>query len=46
MKSEVPVACYLSGGIDSNSILGLMSRRAPDQITAFCISFESPQYDE
>jgi asparagine synthase (glutamine-hydrolysing) len=46
MESDVPVACYLSGGIDSNSILGLMARRAPNSITAFCASFDSPQYDE
>jgi asparagine synthase (glutamine-hydrolysing) len=46
MQADVPVACYLSGGIDSNSILGLMSRQAERAIPAFCITFDNPNFDE
>jgi asparagine synthase (glutamine-hydrolysing) len=47
LQADVPVACYLSGGIDSSSILGLMSRHvAANELTAFCVSFDSPELDE
>jgi asparagine synthase (glutamine-hydrolysing) len=47
MQADVPVACYLSGGIDSNSILGLMSRHSSGSlIAAFCASFDVPDLDE
>jgi len=45
MQADVPVACYLSGGIDSNSILALMSRHTPG-LTAFCASFDTAALDE
>jgi asparagine synthase (glutamine-hydrolysing) len=45
--ADVPVACYLSGGIDSNSILGLMSRHSAGRpVAAFCASFDTPELDE
>ena len=47
LHADVPVACYLSGGIDSNSILSLMSRHvAVGELTAFCVSFDTPELDE
>jgi asparagine synthase (glutamine-hydrolysing) len=46
MQADVPVACYLSGGIDSNSILGLMSRHSNPGIAAFCAAFEASTLDE
>jgi asparagine synthase (glutamine-hydrolysing) len=46
MKSDVPVGCYLSGGIDSNSVLGLMNRHATQPVPAFCLSFDDPSLDE
>jgi asparagine synthase (glutamine-hydrolysing) len=46
MQADVPAACYLSGGIDSSGILGLMSRHAVTPISAFCISFDNPEFDE
>jgi asparagine synthase (glutamine-hydrolysing) len=46
MRSDVPVACYLSGGIDSGSVLGLMSRHTSTPVNAFCLSFSDPAYDE
>jgi asparagine synthase (glutamine-hydrolysing) len=46
MRADVPVACFLSGGIDSNGILGLMTRHAASSLQAFCLSFDDPAFDE
>ena len=46
MHADVPVGCYLSGGIDSSAVLGLMSRHASKPVPAFTITFPDPQYDE
>jgi asparagine synthase (glutamine-hydrolysing) len=46
LKADVPVACYLSGGIDSTSILGLMSRQNGPGVAAFCASFDGCEWDE
>ena len=46
LRADVPVACYLSGGIDSCAILGLAARHHPEPIRAFTLSFDRPEYDE
>ncbi|GGW88611.1 asparagine synthase (glutamine-hydrolyzing) [Alteromonas halophila] len=46
LNADVPVGCYLSGGIDSCSILGLASGYAQEPLKAFTISFDSADYDE
>jgi asparagine synthase (glutamine-hydrolysing) len=46
LRADVPVACYLSGGIDSCAVLGLAARHQPRPIRAFNISFDSPRFDE
>ena len=46
MRSDVPIACYLSGGIDSGSVLGLMSRHSARPVDAFSLSFSDAAYDE
>ena len=46
LRADVPLACYLSGGIDSNSVLGLMARHTTQAIQAFCLSFDDPAFDE
>jgi asparagine synthase (glutamine-hydrolysing) len=46
LRADVPIACYLSGGIDSSSILGLMNRHSGSPIAAFCLAFEDAAYDE
>ena len=46
LRADVPVACYLSGGIDSCAVLGLAARHSPRPICAFNISFDDPRFDE
>lgn len=46
MVADVPVGCYLSGGIDSCSILGLAAAVSQNPVKAFTISFDDDVYDE
>jgi asparagine synthase (glutamine-hydrolysing) len=46
MRADVPIACYLSGGIDSSGVLGIANLRLGHRIGAFTISFEHPDFDE
>jgi asparagine synthase (glutamine-hydrolysing) len=42
----VPMACYLSGGLDSCAVLGLAARHRRDPIRAFTLTFDLGEYDE
>lgn len=46
MVADVPVGCYLSGGIDSCSILGLAAAVSQQPVKAFTIGFDDERYDE
>lgn len=46
LEADVPVGCYLSGGIDSCSIIGLAAAARQDPIKAFTIGFDDKKYDE
>lgn len=46
LEADVPVGCYLSGGIDSCSMLGLASSLQQSSVKAFTISFDHAAYDE
>ncbi|QEY31894.1 asparagine synthase (glutamine-hydrolyzing) [Synechococcus sp. RSCCF101] len=46
MVADVPVGCYLSGGIDSCSILGLAGAISQSPVKAFTIGFDDARYDE
>lgn len=46
LVADVPVAVYLSGGLDSASVLGVASRLAQRELTAFTIGFADAAYDE
>lgn len=46
MRADVPVGCYLSGGLDSCAVLGLASRHAREPIHAFTLTFDQAAYDE
>lgn len=46
LEADVPVGCYLSGGIDSCCILGLASGAQQSPVKAFTIAFDNADYDE
>ncbi|MGH9740194.1 MAG: asparagine synthase (glutamine-hydrolyzing) [Candidatus Acidiferrales bacterium] len=46
LRADVPVGCYLSGGIDSCAILGLAARHHARPIRAFTLTFDLPEYNE
>lgn len=46
LEADVPVGCYLSGGIDSCSILGVATAMQQSAVKAFTISFDNDDYDE
>jgi asparagine synthase (glutamine-hydrolysing) len=46
MRADVPVGCYLSGGLDSCATLGFAARNAAGPIQAFTLTFDQAAYDE
>jgi len=47
LRSDVPVGCHLSGGIDSSSITSIASKLLGRQVKTFTGAFdEGPEYDE
>jgi asparagine synthase (glutamine-hydrolysing) len=46
MVSDVPIAAFLSGGIDSSSICALMQKHSSESINTFNVKFEEQEYDE
>ena len=46
LRADVPVATYLSGGIDSCAVLGLAAQHRSDRIHAFTLTFDQAAYDE
>ncbi len=46
MVADVPLGAFLSGGVDSSSIVALMAGLSPDPINTYSIGFDRPNYDE
>ena len=46
MLADVPVGAFLSGGIDSSTIVSLMSEISRERVNTYCIGFSSDSYNE
>lgn len=46
LRADVPVGCFLSGGVDSSTVLGMAAKYSSEPIRAFTVSFDRTAYDE
>ena len=46
MIADVPLGAFLSGGVDSSTIVALMQAQSPEAVRTFTVGFDQAGYDE